>query len=178
MEAKKDNFLKAPSSRLKRPHDEQRKMDARKAQKKALIFKTPTLFKRLTNWQCLAHISTGGFMLLWGFISVLHNKVIYFWEILVEVSPSLRDQQLTLSLAAWQDLPLFHPELLLNVSSILCANVLFFSAGPVTFLGSSSVIPETHTQFLYHTDRTKIASTENGIVTLTADKVLDHVLSH
>lgn len=69
-------------------------MDARKAQKKALIFKTPTLFKRLTDWQCLAHISTGGFMLLWGFISVLHNKVIYFWEILVEVSPSLRDQQL------------------------------------------------------------------------------------
>lgn len=77
------------------------------------------------------------------FFSVLHNKVICLWEIQVYVSPSLRDQQLTLSLATRQDLPLNHPELLLNVSSILCANVLSSSAGPVTFLGSSFVIPET-----------------------------------
>lgn len=108
-----------------------KKVHVGEAQSEDLFLSFPPCLEGLQNVN-VQPTFTDGFV--W-FFSVLHNEVIYLWEILLYVSSSLGDQQLTLSLATLQDLPLHQNELFLKVSSVLCANVLSFSSGPVTFLG-------------------------------------------
>lgn len=145
------------------------------------IFKFPILLRWLTKHQCLAYIYWWLYEYFGFFFPVLHNEVIYLWEILLYVSSSLGEQLLTLSLATLQGLPLHQNELFLNVSSVLCANVLSFRAGTVTFLGFP-FFPLEHTYYscivcMYQIDSNKLVFIENGIITLTADKVVGHILS-